>query len=125
MKSVSLSEGTNRTRVHLVTRPVGNDLVVFISNDQAHVGAVAVAEYSAAENRASVSVLTRLGHKDDIIAYTAAHMLCRRLKIPVCAIAGIHIDEITKEEIDEISRNCGLLIERLGEVLAEQSPSSV
>ena len=124
MKSVSLSEGTNRSRVHLMTRPVGNDLVVFITNEQAHVGAVAVAEYSAGENRASTSVITRLGHKDDLIAYMAAHVLCRRLKKPVCAIAGIHLDDITVEEIDQVTRNCGTLVDRLGEILGEQSPDS-
>jgi gallate decarboxylase subunit D len=121
MKTVALSEGTNRTRVHLMTRPTGNDLVVFITNDQAHVGAVAVAEYSVGDDRASTSVITRHGHKDDLIAYMAAHILCRRTKRPVCAIAGIHLDTITKEEIDRITQNCGMLVERLGEILDEQS----
>jgi hypothetical protein len=105
-----------------MTRPVGNDLVVFITNDQAHVGAVAVAEFSVSENRASTSVITRLGHKDDPIAYMAAHVLCRRLKKPICAIAGIHLDGITQEEIDQITQNCGMLVERLATVLDEQSP---
>jgi len=85
------------------------------------VGAVAVAEYSFEENRASTSVITRLGHKDDTVAYNAAQKLCKRLKKPVCTIAGIHLDQITGEEIEQITRNCEKLVDRLTAVLSGQS----
>jgi gallate decarboxylase subunit D len=113
MKSISIDEGTGRTRVSLGAQPIGNDLVVRLFNDFAHLGAVAVADYSAEENRASTSVLTRLGHKDDVVAQRAAHKLCKLLKKPVCVIAGIHLDGITGEEIAEIIRNCDNLVEKL------------
>ena len=121
MKSVSLSEGVDRTRVSLATKPIGNDLVVFLFNEQGHLGAVAVAEYSFEESRASTSVITRLGHKDDAVAYSAAQKLCKRLKRPVCAIAGIHLDDITEEEITLITRNCEKLVDRLTAVIGSQS----
>jgi len=113
MRSVSLSEGANRTKVNLKTQLIGNDLVVYLFNDCAHMGAVALADYSRADNRASTSVITRLGHKDDFVAYTAAHKLCKSLKRPVCAIAGIHLDDITEEEIAQITRNCDKLVDWL------------
>jgi len=113
MKSVSLSEGAKRTKVNLTTQLIGNDLVVYLFNDCAHLGAVALADYSRADSRASTSVITRLGHKDDFVAYTAAHKLCKSLKRPVCAIAGIHLDGITKEEIAQITRNCDKLVDGL------------
>jgi gallate decarboxylase subunit D len=121
MKLVSLSEGTGRTRVNLTTKPVGNDLVVYLFNEQGHLGAVALAEYSHEENRASTSVITRLGHKDDVVAYSAARRLCKLLKKPVCAIAGIHLDNITDEEITRITRNCERLVDRLSSVVRDQS----
>lgn len=106
MKSLMLTEGSGRTRVTLTIDPMGDDLVVRIFNDAAHLGAVALAEYSHAEGRTSTSVITRLGHKDDRVATEVAHELSRHFKKPVCAIAGIHLDNITAGEIDQILENC-------------------
>jgi gallate decarboxylase subunit D len=113
MAAILLSEGTGRTRIDLSTQRIGSDLVVFLFNEYAHVGAVAMADFNHQENRASTSVMTRFGHKDDLLAYNAAYRLCKQLRIPVCAIAGIHLDNITEEEISEIKHNCEVLIERL------------
>jgi hypothetical protein len=114
MKSVLMAEGTGRTEVTLTAQSIGNDLVVFLFNGRGHLGAVAVADYCDKENRASTSVITRLGHKDDTVAYNAAYKLCKQLKAPVCAIAGIHLDDITKDEIEQILQNCNILVEKFG-----------
>ena len=114
MNTRLLSEGTGRTKVSLSAQLIGKDLIICIFNGGGHLGAVAVADYSHEEDRASTSVLTRLGHKDDAVAYNAAYKLCKRLKKPVCAIAGIHLDNITDEEIAVITRNCDKLVEKVG-----------
>ena len=111
MKPVVLHEGAGRTKVSLAIQSMGNDLIVRLFNSQAHIGAVALSEYNPAENRASTSVLTRYGHRDDTIACMAAYRICRRLKKPVCTIAGIHLDGITKEDIEKIVGNCRILID--------------
>ncbi|MBN2242425.1 MAG: hypothetical protein JW793_07020 [Acidobacteria bacterium] len=116
-KKVVLHEGAGRSKVSLSAQFMGNDLMVRLYNSRAHIGAVAVSEYHRGEKRASTSVLTRLGHRDDAVAYTAAYEICRRLKIPVCAIAGIHLDAITKEEIDNIQRNCHILVNKLIKII--------
>jgi hypothetical protein len=113
MKRVLINAGKGRTKVSLSAQWIGKDLIVCLFNGQGHLGAVAVADFCHAENRASTSVITRLGHKDDAVACNAAHKLCRQFKKPVCAIAGIHLDNITEEEIAEIVRNCDALVERL------------
>ncbi len=113
MKPILLSEGTGRAKVTLLAQSIGNDLLICLFNGQGHLGAVAVSDYSDQEKRASTSVITRLGHKDDSVACNAAYRLCKRLKRPVCAIAGIHVDEITKDEIRQIVRNCDRLVDRL------------
>jgi hypothetical protein len=118
MKSLLLTEGVDRTRVTLTTSPIGNDLIVCLFNDQGHIGAVAVSDYSKPENRPSTSVITRLGHKDDSVAYSAAYRLCKMLKQPVCVIAGIHVDNITAVEIAEITRNCDKLVDKLISVIS-------
>jgi gallate decarboxylase subunit D len=111
VKSLCIAEGAGRAAVHLSTQCIGDDLVVFLFNEQGHLGAVAVADYSVAESRASTSIITRLGHKDDKVAGDAAHRICKFLKKPVCVIAGIHLDNITEEEITQIIRNCETLVQ--------------
>jgi gallate decarboxylase subunit D len=112
MESMLLTEGAGRTKVRLSTQWIGQNLIVCLFNDFGHIGAVAVADYCHTEDRASTSVITRLGHKDDSVASRAAYALCKRLKEPVCAIVGIHVDSITGDEIAQISQNCDRLVER-------------
>ena len=119
MKPIALNTGRGRTKVCLSAQWIGNDLIVCLFNGQGHLGAVAVADFCHAENRASTSVITRLGHKEDTVACNAAHTLCRKFKKPVCAIAGIHVDDITEEEIAEILHNCGVLVEKLSKLMAD------
>ena len=121
MKRILLSEGKGRTQVSLSTDFIGKDLIVCLFNGQGHLGAVAIADFSATEHRASTSVITRLGHKDDSVAYNAAYKLCKRLKRPVCTIAGIHLDDITDEEIAQIARNCYVLVDELSRQLVVSS----
>ncbi len=112
MKPILLNEGTGRTRISLSAYSIGNDLIVCLFNEQGHIGAVAVADYYQENSRTSTSVITRLGHKDDLLAAPSAHKLCKHLKRPVCVIAGIHVDGITKKEIAQITRNCDRLLDR-------------
>ena len=121
MNIALLAEGSGRTRVSISAQLIGKDLIVCIFNEGGHLGAVAVADYSREEKRVSTSVLTRLGHKDDVIARNAAYILCKRLKKPVCAIAGIHLDNITSEEIAAVTQNCDRLAEKLSRQLAVSS----
>ena len=118
MKSIDLHEGTGRTRVCFSAHSIGGDLIVRLYNEQEHIGAVALSEYHPGEKRASTSVITRFGHKDDSVAYAAAHKICKSLHKPVCAIAGIHLDAITEAEIKQITANCNRLIDRYVESVA-------
>jgi hypothetical protein len=117
MKELSLSRGEGRTRIELLAHYLGSDLIVCIYNENAHLGAVAVGEYNHEEGRASSSVITRSGHRDDEIAKRQAHLIARHTQKAVCVIAGIHLDNITKKEIDEIlSQADGLVMALLNEL---------
>ena len=83
---------------------------MYIYNQNAHIGAVALGEYDPSSGRASTSVITRLGHKDDVIAQKAAYLISKSIKKPVCVIAGIHLDHITKTEINRILKNADALV---------------
>ena len=112
MGKYELTRGEGRTRVNLVASDMGDDLIVSIHNENAHLGAVAVGEYDHENERASVSVITRLGHKDDAVAQKAAYSISKSTKRPVCVIAGIHLENITGEEIDKILENSRMVVEK-------------
>ena len=117
MEELRFSKGKGRTSIELLAYYLGNDLIVFIYNENAHLGAVAVGEYDREEKRASSSVITRLGHRDDEIAKRQAYLIARHTKKPVCVISGVHIDNITTQEIKEIlSYSNSVVIDLLNEL---------
>lgn len=110
MGEQKITKGEGRTRISLSTQGFGDDLVVSIYNENAHIGAVAVGEYDHRQNRTSTSVITRLGHKDDVIAQKAAYLISKHTKRPSCVIAGVHLDDITEEEIQKFLENTDSLV---------------
>lgn len=111
MEIFNLNRGNGRLKLSLRVNSFGNDLVVFVFNKNAHIGAVAIGEYDHAHERASVSLITRLGHKDDAIAQSAAYQISKSSHKPVCVIAGVHLDDITTEEIKKLVENAGKMVE--------------
>ena len=110
MSEHEITRGSGRTIVNLLAQALGDNLTVFIYNKNAHIGAVAVGEYDHRENRASTSVITRLGHKDDVIAQKAAYLISKQTKRPSCVIVGVHLDNITGEEIQKLLDNADSLV---------------
>lgn len=111
MDKYEITRGEGRTKVTLsALYQMGRDPIVYLHNENAHIGAVALGEYDHKEKRASTSVITRLGHKDDAVAQKAAHLISKSIKKPVCVIAGIHLDSITETEIDQILENTSTLV---------------
>lgn len=100
------SYGQGDTRIILSIQYFGSSLLATISNKNAHVGAVAVGEYSPQHDRTSVSVITRLAHKEDEIARQAAYTISRHTKQASCVIVGIHIDNISMTQMVEVEKNC-------------------
>jgi hypothetical protein len=120
MVEYELTKGEGRARVNVTVSSMGSDLVVRIYNQNAHVGAVAVGDYDYEEESASVSVITRLGHKDDALAGEAAYLLSKSTRRPVCVIAGVHLDDITRAEIDRILANSKLAVNEIINVCNQQ-----
>jgi gallate decarboxylase subunit D len=108
-----LIRGEGRDRVSLEAVSMGCDLIVRLYNENPHIGAVAVGEYSVEHNRVSVSVITRLGHKDDIIAQKAAYTISHATRQPVCVVTGVHLDDISIDEINRLVENASLVVQDL------------
>jgi len=119
----SFLAGEGRSRVALRATSLGSDLIVFIYNENAHIGAVAIGEYDETSQRTSVSVHTRPGHKDDVVAQKAAYAISRSTKAPVCVIAGVHVESITPHEIAGIIANAETAVEQfINSVSAPRHP---
>lgn len=101
--------------MQLLAFSIGKELAVCLYNQNAHLGAVAVGEYDPASGRASTSVITRTGHKDDAIALEVAHDIAKATRQGVCVMAGIHVDDITPQEIARVVENCRGVV---GEMIA-------
>ncbi len=110
MDRYEITKGEGRTKVSLSVYYMGSDPIVCIYNENAHIGAVAVGEYDNKTKRASTSVSTRLGHKDDVIAQKSAYLISKYTKRPSCVIAGVHLDDITEEEIQKFLENADSLV---------------
>lgn len=110
MDRYEITKGEGRTKVCLSVDYLGSVPIVSIYNENPHLGAVAVGEYDDKTGRTSVSVTTRLGHKDDVIAQKSAYLISKSMKGPSCVIAGIHLDDITEEEIRKFLENTDLLV---------------
>jgi gallate decarboxylase subunit D len=106
-------KGSARTLVSLQVMDMGPDLLVRIFNAGAHIGAVAVGEWDVEHQRASVSIITRLGHKDDAIAQKAAYNISKNTKNTVCVVAGVHLENISPDEIRQVLDNAAELIQGL------------
>ncbi len=109
----NLHECDGRIAVTVTAEDMGDGIIVRMFNENAHIGSVAVGEYYAAGDRASCSVITRLGHKEHGVAARAAEKIAKETKRPVTVIAGIHIDRITASEIKTVVQMCDRLVDAL------------
>jgi hypothetical protein len=106
---IELAREQGRINIELKAIPMGEDLAVVITGGHCpHLGAVAlgVARPSLADSQklsASTSVLAMVGHKEDETARKVAHTLASRLGKNVVVSCGIHVDEITADEISIVS----------------------
>jgi hypothetical protein len=99
------TQGQGRTRITFSLQELGPDLLVFIHNQNAHIGAIALGEYINQGIKPSVKLIARTGHREDDIVQRAARELCNVLRRSVSVIAGIHLDDITQNEINDILLN--------------------
>lgn len=102
---------TEKFKEHLIKCRVikmGNDLNITIEGgDIPHIGAVALGipvdmPHEINKKTASVSLLTVPGHKEDEVVLKYAKRLVKELGVTVVVTCGIHIKQITFEEINDL-----------------------
>lgn len=103
--------GDGRYRVTIEVIELGKDLVVIFSGGDKHIGAVSLSLVRKSlrdpgQLSASNSLLTVPGHKEEDIAIPLAKKITSRTGRNCVLVAGIHLDNITNEELDTIWENC-------------------
>jgi hypothetical protein len=91
---------------------MGRDVQCLLYGGDAHIGAVALAWPDGDAGEQS-RLLGLPGHREDETALRMARTLARTLGCVVCVSAGMHFDDITREEIavvenlaDELTGKC-------------------
>jgi hypothetical protein len=113
-----LERKAGRHTVFLEAKDVGNDMLVTIyGGDEHHLGGVAIAYETKSHYRdastVSVSTLTFPGHKDYIVANSAAEKICSSLGKSTVVTTGIHYSHASKGEIDTIVKATEWLVNEL------------
>lgn len=103
MQDFTIEKG--RIKINMKAVVAGEDLCVIISGgDKPHIGCVTLSIprpslLDASKTSATTSTLNLIGHKDDEAAMYVSKTLASRLNKNVVVTCGIHIDNITPEEI--------------------------
>jgi hypothetical protein len=113
-----LQKKGGRHTIYLETQEIGKDILVSIhGGDEHHIGGVAIAYVTQSHYRdastISVSTLTFPGHKDYIVANSAAEKICKSLHRQTVVTVGIHYEKATKDEVNVIIETVDALIDEL------------
>lgn len=98
--------------------PMGEDVSVCLFGGQrAHLGCTVLAiprpSLTGSGRSATVSVLNRTGHKDDIVAARVAKAVASRRNCAVSCSCGIHIDNASPQLIEVISAAPDAIAQRI------------
>ncbi len=122
-KNIRLGSGEGRCRVLVDAKFIGPDIVVMLwGGDCPHIGSVAVSvPYQRAgedNNRATTSVYNFIGHMDDELSKMLSEKITTVFNIKAVVTAGVHLNNISSEDIAEIRNNtekvCSMLLSWLG-----------
>jgi hypothetical protein len=129
--SVSVKEG--RFKLEALVKTLGQDFLVAVwGGTHPHIGAVALAVPRPSlkdkkKTSATSSVLTLVGHKEDVTAKMISEALAAGLKRNVVVTAGIHWDNLKAEEIGRVveltERLANKIIGKAGSPSPRPSPS--
>ena len=113
-----------RLSIHLRVYRQGRDLQVLCGGGATHIGAVALAAPAHGQVEAQSHLAGLPGHKEDALALRMAERMAHALSCAVCVNAGIHYDNITREEIRQVEQMVHNLTERCISALQKDSPCS-
>ncbi len=98
----------NGIKIKAKTLHVGEDILLIISGgDKPHIGACKLNE----------NTLTLPHHKDDIALNLIYKILKNQTKKNICLVGGIHVNNITQTQINDVLDMCKDLAKKLAQSL--------
>lgn len=116
---INIVKNFNRHNIHCSATKMGNDWNISIfGGDISHIGAVAIGiPRPSLEDKnkvsSSVSLITVTGHKEDVIVQKYAKELSTKINSTVVVCCGIHINNITFDEIIDLGNVVDKIIDEL------------
>ena len=92
----------SRIEITLEVKKLGEDYLLTLTGGKEHAGAVAVGLFDEKNRRASSSVLTLPGHREEQLALDSARRVSKETGKTSVVIVGIHVDNINPDGIREI-----------------------
>jgi hypothetical protein len=114
---IEIKKDVGRIQLLLKGESAGTDMFFVLSGGREHIGAVAMGIYDRESRRASASVISSPGHREDEIALRAARKISAVTQSTIVFMVGIHVDNITVDEIREILKASEAMIDELIENL--------
>ncbi|MDV3429227.1 MAG: hypothetical protein LIR50_19740 [Bacillota bacterium] len=105
---IQINKKSNRIKLSLKAIEMGKDLCIILTGGEAHLGSVTVGNSKIASETFSFK-----NHKEYIITEMSAEILKREYSGNFVISCGIHLDNIRKEEISDISNMCCEMIKEL------------
>jgi putative aminopeptidase FrvX len=104
-----ITSGKGKYKVWLRREKIGDDLVFFLGGgERSHIGGVVICE-----PRKKPKAIRITGHYDDIVLKPIALAACKKYKVKVVALGGVHVDQATKQEIKLLVENCKKLVKKI------------
>ncbi len=124
---VRSSVGDDIYKVVAEVKIIGDDLIISIwGGTKPHIGSISVSVprpglKDSTSMSSTSSVINLIGHKDEVVARKFSEQLAAKFNRNAIATAGIHIDDITENQINIIIRNttdlCLDVINKLEEII--------
>jgi hypothetical protein len=94
-----ITREVGRIEITLEAKEIGNDYLLALTGGREHVGAVSIGYFDEKNQRASSSVITMPGHREEQLALQSARRVSKATKRTTVIVVGIHQDNISLEEI--------------------------
>jgi len=102
-----ITSGNGKNRVWLKQVKIGDDRIYILGGgEKSHIGGVVICEPNKAPK-----IICLEGHYDYVVLEPIAKAACKKYNTNIIAIGGVHIDNISKDDIDKIVKNCKELVE--------------
>jgi hypothetical protein len=114
---IEIKKEVGRVQLLLKGESVDKDMFFVLSGGREHIGAVAMGIYDKESCRASSSVISVPGHREDEIALRGARKVSAVTQSTTVFMVGIHVDTITVDEIQTIVKASEKMIDELIDII--------